>query len=106
LVLAPCGDASGDLVESHDAVIGADVERLVVGPDDAHHAVSHECAVVLVVVAVVVVLLVEHDMGLVMDVCDHICAISFGRKLAYGTPAEVQASKEVQEAYLGTGGND
>lgn len=52
------------------------------------------------------VLLVEHDMGLVMDVCDHICAISFGRKLAYGTPAEVQASKEVQEAYLGTGGND
>lgn len=52
------------------------------------------------------VLLVEHDMGLVMDVCDHICAISFGRKLAYGTPEEVQASKEVQEAYLGTGGND
>ena len=52
------------------------------------------------------VLLVEHDMGLVMDVCDHICAISFGRKLAYGTPAEVQASKEVQEAYLGTGGDN
>ena len=52
------------------------------------------------------VLLVEHDMGLVMDVCDHICAISFGRKLAYGTAEEVQASKEVQEAYLGTGGND
>lgn len=52
------------------------------------------------------VLLVEHDMGLVMNVCDHICAISFGRKLAYGTPAEVQASREVQEAYLGTGGND
>ena len=52
------------------------------------------------------ILLVEHDMGLVMDVCDHICAISFGRKLAYGTPEEVQASKEVQEAYLGTGGND
>ena len=52
------------------------------------------------------VLLVEHDMGLVMDVCDHICAISFGRKLAYGTPEEVQASKEVQEAYLGTGGDN
>ncbi|MBO5982545.1 MAG: ABC transporter ATP-binding protein [Clostridia bacterium] len=52
------------------------------------------------------VLLVEHDMGRVMDVCDHICAISFGRKLAYGTPQEVQASKEVQEAYLGTGGNN
>lgn len=50
------------------------------------------------------VLLVEHDMSLVMNVCDHICAISFGRKLAYGTAAEIQASKEVQEAYLGSGG--
>ncbi|MBR2334617.1 MAG: ABC transporter ATP-binding protein [Clostridia bacterium] len=49
------------------------------------------------------VLLVEHDMGLVMSVCDHICAISFGKKLACGTPAEVQSSKEVQEAYLGVG---
>ena len=50
------------------------------------------------------ILLVEHDMSLVMNICDHICAISFGKKLAYGTPAEVQASKEVQEAYLGVGG--
>lgn len=50
------------------------------------------------------VLLVEHDMSLVMNVCDHICAISFGRKLAYGTAAEIQANKEVQEAYLGSGG--
>ena len=50
------------------------------------------------------ILLVEHDMSLVMNVCDHICAISFGKKLAYGTAAEIQASREVQEAYLGTGG--
>ncbi len=50
------------------------------------------------------VLLVEHDMSLVMNVCDHICAISFGKKLAYGTAAQIQASREVQEAYLGTGG--
>jgi len=49
------------------------------------------------------VLLVEHDMRLVMDICDRICAISFGRKLAEGTPAEIQASKDVQEAYLGKG---
>ena len=52
------------------------------------------------------ILLVEHDMSLVMSVCDHICAISFGKKLAYGVPAEVQASKEVQEAYLGVGGEE
>ena len=50
------------------------------------------------------ILLVEHDMSLVMNVCDHICAISFGKKLAYGTAAQIQASREVQEAYLGTGG--
>ena len=49
----------------------------------------------------VTIFLVEHDMGMVMNICDHICAISFGRKLAYGTPKEIQASKEVQEAYLG-----
>jgi branched-chain amino acid transport system ATP-binding protein len=47
------------------------------------------------------IFLVEHDMGLVMDICDHICAVSFGKKLAYGTPAEIQESKDVQEAYLG-----
>ena len=52
----------------------------------------------------VTVLLVEHDMSLVMNVCDHICAISFGKKLAYGTAAEIQSSRQVQEAYLGTGG--
>ena len=50
------------------------------------------------------ILLVEHDMSLVMNICDHICAISFGKKLAYGTAAEIQSSKAVQEAYLGTGG--
>ena len=52
------------------------------------------------------ILLVEHDMGLVMKICDHICAISFGKKLAYGTASEIQASKEVQEAYLGVGGDE
>ena len=47
------------------------------------------------------ILLVEHDMGLVMDVCDNICAIAFGKLLAYGTPAEIQANRDVQQAYLG-----
>jgi branched-chain amino acid transport system ATP-binding protein len=48
------------------------------------------------------ILLVEHDMGLVMDVCDRICAISFGKLLAVGSPSEIQRNPVVQEAYLGT----
>ncbi len=47
------------------------------------------------------ILLVEHDMSLVMDVCDNICAIAFGKLLAYGSPAEIQANTDVQQAYLG-----
>jgi len=47
------------------------------------------------------IFLVEHDMGLVMDICDTICAISFGKKLAVGTPKEIKANRTVQEAYLG-----
>ncbi len=47
------------------------------------------------------IFLVEHDMGLVMNICDTVCAISFGQKLAIGTPKEIQSSKIVQEAYLG-----
>jgi len=47
------------------------------------------------------IFLVEHDMGLVMEICDTVCAISFGKKLAIGSPKEIQSSKIVQEAYLG-----
>ena len=47
------------------------------------------------------ILLVEHDMRLVMSICDRICAISFGKKLAEGTPKEIQEDKNVLEAYLG-----
>ena len=47
------------------------------------------------------ILLVEHDMRLVMSICDRICAISFGKKLAEGTPKQIQEDKNVLEAYLG-----
>ena len=49
----------------------------------------------------VTILLVEHDMGLVMSVCDTVCAISFGQMLGIGTTEEIQRNKAVQEAYLG-----
>src|SRR5690606_30631594 len=47
------------------------------------------------------VLMVEHDMDLVMTVCDEIHVLDFGHIIASGTPGEIRASRRVQEAYLG-----
>jgi branched-chain amino acid transport system ATP-binding protein len=48
------------------------------------------------------ILLVEHHMGLVMSIADHVVALDFGRKLAEGSPAEIQKHPEVIKAYLGS----
>jgi branched-chain amino acid transport system ATP-binding protein len=49
----------------------------------------------------VTVLLIEHDMSLVMKVCDRLVVLNFGRKIAEGAPGEILANPEVVEAYLG-----
>jgi len=49
------------------------------------------------------VLLIEHDMGMVMEISDHIVVLSFGKPIASGTPDQVRTNPDVIKAYLGTG---
>ncbi len=48
------------------------------------------------------ILLFDHDMGLVLEVCDHIVVMDFGQVIASGTPAEIRTDQAVLDAYLGT----
>ena len=47
------------------------------------------------------ILLIDHDVALVLDVCDHIYVLDFGRVIAEGDPATIRANRDVADAYLG-----
>jgi len=49
----------------------------------------------------VTVMMIEHEMGIVMDISDHVCVLNFGRKIAEGAPDVVAADPAVIAAYLG-----
>ncbi len=68
---------------------------------DSHESLELGARLRRIVDGGVPVLLVDHDMGLVMSVCDHLYVLEFGRVIAHGTPSEIRRNAAVVGAYLG-----
>lgn len=69
----------------------------------SHGDTAETAALIKSLASEVTILLIEHDIGLVMDLSDHVIVLHQGRKLAEGAPAAIRADAGVRAAYLGTG---
>jgi branched-chain amino acid transport system ATP-binding protein len=67
----------------------------------SHSDTRHTAALIRTLAKEVTVLLIEHDIGLVMSLSDHVVVMHQGQKLAEGTPTAVRADPSVQAAYFG-----
>ena len=52
------------------------------------------------------IVLIEHDMGVVMDISDHVIVMDYGKKIGDGTPEEIKNNQDVIDAYLGVSHGD
>jgi branched-chain amino acid transport system ATP-binding protein len=69
---------------------------------DSHESIDLGRRLRRIVAEGVSMLLVDHDMGLVLGICDYIYVLNFGQIIAHGKPDEIRENPEVLAAYLGT----
>jgi branched-chain amino acid transport system ATP-binding protein len=105
-------DLAGDLSYGHQRLLEiamglAQKPRLLILDEPTQGLADSEItafkALVRDLSAEATILLIEHNMGVVMDTADKITVLNFGEILSEGTPEEIRADKSVQSAYLGTG---